>query len=89
MPLSKASLMHQGHHGDRWRIAAWGGAAVLLLLPLVAMPFSEEVAWDAADFAFAGALVAGVGVIYELAVRMTGNTAYRAAVGVALAAAFS
>jgi hypothetical protein len=52
------------------------------------MQVADEVVWDLADFAFAGALVVGVGVTYELAARMTGNSAYRAAVGVALAAAF-
>jgi hypothetical protein len=77
-----------GRRGSRWRIAAWGLAALILLLPLVAMQVTDEVAWDLADFAFAGALIGGVGVAYELTVRMTGNTAYRAAVGVGLAAAF-
>ena len=52
------------------------------------MQVTDEVIWDLADFAFAGALVVGVGVTYELAAKMTGNTACRAAVGVALAAAF-
>ena len=74
--------------GSRWRIAAWGSAAALILLPLLAMRVTDEVDWDLADFAFAGALVIGVGVTYELAVRQTSSTAYRAAVGVALAAAF-
>jgi hypothetical protein len=69
-------------------MAAWGVGAALLLLPLIAMQFTDEVKWDLADFIFAGALVAGVGVSYELAVRKTGNRAYRAAVAVALAAAF-
>jgi hypothetical protein len=71
-----------------WRIAAWGTAAALILLPWLAMQVSDEVVWDLADFAFAGALVVSVGVTYELAARMTGNRAYRAAVGIALAAAF-
>ncbi len=44
--------------------------------------------WDVVDFAIFSALLAGVGVIYKLAARRTGNTAYRSAVGVALAAAF-
>jgi hypothetical protein len=74
--------------GSRWRIAAWAVAALILLLPLVAMQFTDEVNWDVADFAFAGALLIGTGVTYELAVRKTGDTAYRSAVGVALAAAF-
>ena len=74
--------------GSRWRIAAWSAAALILLLPLLAMQFTDQVVWDVADFAIFGALLVGVGVTYELAARMTGDTAYRAAVGVALAAAF-
>ena len=77
-----------GRRGSRWRIAAWATAAILLLLPLFAMQVTNEVAWDLADFVFAGVLIVGVGVAYELTVRMTGNTPYRAAVAVALAAAF-
>lgn len=73
---------------NRWRMAAWGAAAGLILLPLVAMQFTQEVDWGPEDFAFAIMMVAGVGVTYELAVRTTGNRAYRAGVGVALAAAF-
>lgn len=69
------------------RIAAWATAALILLLPLVAMQFTDEVTWDVVDFAVAGALLVGAGVTYELVVKKTGNTAYRAAVGVALAAA--
>ncbi len=77
-----------GRRGSRWRIAAWSAAALLLLLPLFAMQVTDQVVWDVADFAFFGALLVGAGVTYELAARMTGNTAYRAAAGVALAAAF-
>ena len=74
---------------SRWRMAAWcSAAAVVLLPPLVAMQLTHEVNWTVADFVFAGALVGGAGLTYELAARMTRNTAYRAAVGVALAAAF-
>jgi hypothetical protein len=72
----------------RWRLAAWSVAALLLLLPLVAMQFTDEVNWSLADFVVFGALLAGVGGAFELAVRTTRNAAYRAAVGVALAAAF-
>jgi hypothetical protein len=77
-----------GRRGSRWRIAAWGIAALILLLPSIAMRFTDEVNWDETDFAFAGALILGTGVTFELAARMTRNGAYRAAVGVALAAAF-
>jgi hypothetical protein len=74
--------------GRRWRIAVWALAALFLLLPLVVMQFSAEVNWDVADFAFAGALLLGAGVALELVVRTTGNRSYRAATGLAVAAAF-
>ncbi|WP_437967879.1 hypothetical protein WMF04_00655 [Sorangium sp. So ce260] len=77
-----------GRRGIPWRIAVWGIAALVLLLPLFAMQFTEEVAWDLADFAIFGAMLAGACGTYELAARATGSSAYRAAVGVALAAAF-
>jgi hypothetical protein len=71
-----------------WRIAGWGAAAALMLAPLVAMRFTQEVRWTAADFIFAGALVGGVGIAWEAIVRMTRNPAYRTAAAFALAAAF-
>ena len=78
----------RGWGENRWRIAAWSTAAFLLLLPLFAMQVTDEVVWDAVDFAVFGALLVGAGLAYELAVRMTGDTAYRAAIGVAVVAAF-
>jgi hypothetical protein len=77
-----------GRRGSRWRPAAWGFAALILLLPLVAMQLTDEVDWNPADFAVAAALIVGVGVAYELTVKMTANAAYRTAVGVGLAGAF-
>jgi hypothetical protein len=62
-------------------------AACLLLVPLVAMQLTDQVNWSVADFVVAGALLAGTGVLYELAARKPGNLAYRAAIGLALAAA--
>ena len=73
--------------GNRWRVAVWGAAA-FLLLPLVAMQFTDEVDWDETDFIVIGAMLAVACGAFELAARMTGNRAYRAAVGVAIAAAF-
>jgi len=77
-----------GRRRGRWRIAAWSVAALLLLAPLVAMGFTDEVDWTLADFVFAGALIGGAGLVLELAVRTTPNSACRAAIGCALAAAF-
>jgi hypothetical protein len=74
--------------GSVWRIAGWSIGASLLLLPAVAMQFTDEVNWTGFDFIFAGAMIGTVGLVLELAVRMTHNFAYRAGVGAALAAAF-
>ena len=62
-------------------------AAFILLLPWLAMQITDEVVWDLADFTVAGALLVGTGLMYALAARKAGHIAYRAAVGVALAAA--
>jgi hypothetical protein len=70
----------------RWRWAMWGGAAALLMLPAVAMQFTDEVRWNAASFLVIGALLAiGCGLV-ELGVRLGDHWAYR--LGFA-AAAFS
>jgi len=84
-----ASRMQQsGWTAKRVRMIAWGGAAALILLPLVAMRFTSEVDWSNADFLFAIGLVGGVGLTFELALRLNANRAYRGSVGIALAAAF-
>lgn len=62
---------------------------LLLLVPLVAMRFTTEVAWTASDFAAAWILMAGTGLAYKLATSGTRPLAYRAAVGLALATAFA
>jgi hypothetical protein len=77
-----------GRRGSRWRIVAWSAAGLLLLLPLVAMQFTEEVDWGVGDFVIFGSLLVAAGVTFELVVRKTGDWAYRCAVGLAIAAAF-
>lgn len=76
-----------GWRGNRWRVAVWAAVALILLLPSAAMQFTDEVSWGVADFALASVLLIGTGITCELAMRKAGNIAYRAAVGVALAAA--
>ena len=73
---------------NRWRVAGWGIAAGLVLLPLVAMQFTKEVNWTAGDFLFAILLIGGVGLAFELVVRTTRSIAYRAGAAAALAATF-
>ncbi|HEY1072935.1 hypothetical protein [Brevundimonas sp.] len=70
--------------GARWRPALWGLIAALLLLPLIAMQFTREAAWDAADFAFAGVLLIGAGLIFELTAWWTKKRVWRLAIGAVL-----
>lgn len=63
------------------------GAAFLLLMPLLAMQFTDEVAWDLFDFAVAGALLVGTGGIYVLLARRVSKARYRVVLAVALAVA--
>jgi hypothetical protein len=58
-----------------------------LLVPLVAMRFTDEVAWGVFDFVAAGVLLFGTGLTFQLVARRARGNAYRAAVVVALAAA--
>jgi hypothetical protein len=73
-----------GGSGNKWLTAAWTTAtAIILLTPLIAMRFTDEVNWTVSDFVFAGGILLGAGVTYELAARV-GNLAYQAGVVVAL-----
>lgn len=71
-----------------WSILIWSGAGALILLPFVAMRFSTEVNWTAADFVFAGVMIGGSCVVLELALRLTRSWAYRGGIALALAAVF-
>ena len=58
--------------------------AALLMVPLIAMQFTTEVRWDAADFTIAGALLLGAGLLFELAMRRGHTTSYRAGAALAI-----
>jgi hypothetical protein len=61
--------------------------AFVLLMPLVAMQFTDEVDWGVADFVAAGVLLGGTGLLLEQAARKARNVAYLAAAAVIGAAA--
>jgi hypothetical protein len=70
------------------RVAAWSAGALLLIAPLIAMQFTDEVVWDAFDFLVFGALLLGVLLPFDLVARSSSGTAFRAAAGTALLGAF-
>lgn len=60
---------------------------LLLLIPLVATQFTEEVVWSPSDFVVAGALLFGTAFSYALVAAKLGSATRRLAVAVALGAA--
>ena len=71
-----------------WRAALWALPGVLLILPAIAMIFTDEVRWTATDFIAAAAVFAFVGCAIELSVRFVDQSVIRMALicGVLLAA---
>ncbi|MBM3328073.1 MAG: hypothetical protein FJY67_01185 [Calditrichaeota bacterium] len=61
--------------------------ALILLVPLTAMQFTDEVDWSLSDFVIAGVLLFGAGLVYKVVTNRGGTTAYRVAAGVAIFAA--
>ena len=77
----KEPAMHKTAYA---RVAVVTG--LVLLIPGVGMLVSDEFAWGVFDFVFAAVLLAGTGLLLELAVRKPGNLLLRgaaAAIGVA------
>lgn len=61
-----------GASGTRnaWRAMLWGGLAILLSLPALAMSLGAEgVDWSVSDFVIMGALLAAVGLAIEAMMR--------------------
>jgi len=52
-------------------------ATALLLIPFIAMQFTNEVNWNFFDFLVAGILLFGVGLLCELVLRKVKETSYR------------
>ena len=51
--------------------------ALILIVPLIAMQFSEEVNWDLFDFAVAGVLLLTTGLVIELVMSKVKNKNHR------------
>lgn len=73
---------------SRLRLALWGLAGFMLLLPAVAMQVTPEVNWGAEDFLAAAVLIGGAGLAVELAVRFIRTRAAMFATIAAVALAF-
>jgi hypothetical protein len=85
--MTQQTEIDRGRIWTGWRLARWGVIAAVLATPLVAMRFTGEVDWDAADFLFAGVLLGGAGLVFELAAWKVRDTGLRVAIGIVLLAA--
>lgn len=72
----------------RWTLLLWGGSALLLSAPFIAMRFTSEVDWSAADFLVMGLMLGIVCGAVELTVRLTDDLAYRLGAAAAIGGAF-
>lgn len=50
-------------------VAMFAAAAILLMIPLIAMQFTKEVNWTGSDFVIGGVLLFGTAFICELVLR--------------------
>ncbi len=62
--------------------------ALVLLIPLLGNHFVDGWNWSPGGFVLVGTLLFGIGITYELVTRNRDAIAYRAAVGLAITAAF-
>lgn len=86
-----AAQMQQGNarKGNPWRLAVWGTAAGLLLLPAIAMRLGADgVRWTGSDFIVMGVLLTSACGAYEVAARMSGSGAYRLGFALAIVLGF-
>ncbi|WP_019831207.1 hypothetical protein [Sphingomonas sp. PR090111-T3T-6A] len=71
-----------------WRIVRWIGILVLVLTPLVMTQISDQWHWTIGGSLFAGAIIGGIELLYELAEKRNESRAYRAGAGIALVTPF-
>ncbi len=61
---------------------------ILLLIPFIAMQFTDEVVWTGLDFAVMGILLLSTGLMCELAMRKVKKIKYRIVLFIAILGAF-
>jgi hypothetical protein len=76
------------HIGGKQFLHVLLGTAGILLVPLVAMQFTGEVNWTAGDFLIAAVLLAGTGMLFELAKAKLRTGKARLIAGAAIAFCF-
>lgn len=74
---------------NKKRLLGWAVFVIIaLLIPLVAMNFTDEINWKLADFIIMAIALSGIGILYEIIAQKSKNKIYRLAFGIGLLAAF-
>ena len=81
----KSLTAHIHSTSARHLLVILGVTGLFLLAPLLAMQFTTQVTWTAADFAAAAVLLTGTGLLFVLALRTFPTRRARIGAGVALA----
>lgn len=69
---------------NKRRITILLAVLILLLIPFIAMQFSDEINWTLGDFVVAGALLLGTGLLCELVLRKVKKITHRILICAAL-----
>lgn len=88
LKIGSAVMMDLPVRARTLRAAGWTLAALLLVIPWLAMQVTDEVAWSPWDFALFAAMLGGAGLMLELAVMRSRDLTYRAGAVLAVGAAF-
>lgn len=60
----------------------------ILLIPLIAMQFTEEVNWTLSDFIIGGVLLLGFGLLLDFVMKALTKSKYKIFIGIVLVIAF-
>ncbi|NVN18565.1 hypothetical protein GUA46_09435 [Muricauda sp. HICW] len=71
-------------HQNKRLITILAIALSILLIPFIAMGFTNEVNWSVFDFLLIGVLLFGAGLVLELILRKVKTLRYRIILGIAL-----
>ena len=72
--------------GNRRLLIIISTTAILLLIPLIAMQFSDEVSWTVTDFVVAGVLLMGTGLLCSLVIDRVKKPVFKIAICLAILA---
>jgi len=59
-------------------------SVIILILPLIAMQFTDEITWTLLDFVIAETLLLGTSLMCEITIRKVKKKSYRIAICIAL-----